>query len=59
MCSWSDQWSSPNLTSTNGTVQNLDAQQDHGLDSGLNNGLNTWTRILIARGQRLCQITQQ
>jgi len=34
-----------------GTVQNM--------DSGLNNGLDIWTRILIPRGQRSRQITQQ
>ena len=37
----------------------MDSGLDHGLDSGLNSGLDIWTRILIARGQRSCQITQQ
>ena len=36
----------------------LDSGLDFGLDSGLN-GLDIWTRILIARGQRSFQISQQ
>ena len=29
----------------------LDSGLDHGLDSGINNGLDSYTEILIARGQ--------
>ena len=39
----------------------LDRGLDSGLDFGLwtHNGLDIWTRVLIARGQRSRQITQQ
>jgi len=43
------------FTVKNGVFQNIPGA----LDSGLNNGVDIWTKILIARGQRSRQITQQ